>query len=183
MKKVLVHLAFIGVALLLVAAFWYTCNWDRRPAFIQRSLAVFKENFNGTGPGFTFGQGSVKGCDDARILGWGYGWGLNGKAKAEFRWFCWTEPDGRVYFKLSADIKLTEQDIRALTSSEWNNQVNEEWGTIVITTPGYWRNNCSHETGKLVCNNKEVLDEPLARIKDNISSISEMRVEEYLFSP
>lgn len=184
-KILFFRFAFIGAALLLSAAFWYAMNWDRRPAFIQMEMAIFKQDYKGRGPGFTFGSGSVKGEADARILGWGYGWGLDGKAKAEFLWFCWTEPDGRIWFDISSDIKLTEHDIQLLTNSEWRNEVGPGYASLDgtrIQTPGYWRNNCSHETGELVCDKKEAMYFPLGRIKEQIPSISSMKIVEFLFS-
>lgn len=179
----------IGVMLLMVGAFWYSFNWGRRPAFIQREMVTFKENFDGAGLGFTFGYGHMKGHDYARILGWGYGLSLNEEnIRTPFMWLCWTLSNGRIYFELSSDIKLTEQAIHTLKNSEWYNRIGERSHGVRITTPENWRDLCAKEVepdrviARLVCDKKMVMDYPLARLKEQIPSISEMKVEEYLFS-
>lgn len=199
-KIIFFRFAFIGAALLMVAAFWYVLNWETRPIFIQKEMAVFKENYDGTGLGFTFGQGSVKGRGYARILGWGYGWRLKldkGQEK-QFLWFSWTTQSGRVYFDFSSNMSLTEQDILTLMTGETGERENlvmqgyAPFHGTRIQTPDNWLNYCGKETEsvglvgvteRLVCVRKEkILEDPLYRLKRQIPSISSMKVEEYLFS-
>lgn len=204
MKKVLYYSACVATVLMAAASLWfilYASNLMGRPDFIQKKMAVFKFNYEGKGLGFISGYGSIKGEADARILGWGYGRGLNEKGRRElFGWFSWTEPDGRIWFDFSSDIKLTERDIQLLTDSEWSNIIfesTETWRYIIfegtlsetwIKTPATWHDYCAKEvepdrvTEKLVCDKKGILNGQLARLKHVIPSISEMKVEEYLFS-
>lgn len=193
MKKVLYYLACAATAVMAVGALWfilYASNSIGRPDFIQKKMAVFKFNYEGKGLGFISGFGSIKGKANARILGWGYGRGLNKKGRREiFGWFSWTEPDGRIWFDISSDIKLTERDIQLLTSPVWRHLVTEGvLGETNIKTPESWCDFCAREvepdgiTTRLVCDKKGILNGPLAWLKNNIPSISEMRVEEYLFS-
>lgn len=195
MKKVLYYSACVATALMVAGSLWYIMYAsnliEERPDFIQKKMAGFKFNYDGKGLGFTFSHGSVKGEADARILGWGKGWGLDEyKTMAKFFWFSWSGPDGRIWFDISSDIKLTEADIQLLTwSKKWHNEVFEGISHDTrIKTSGYWRDFCIKEvepdgiTAKLVCDKKEVLDCPLFILKKDISSISKMEVEEYLFS-